>query len=158
MEKDMSRLLTAGICALTLAAATPAFSQTQSVRAGGLTCNTAPRVGLVVGSRQRMTCIFQSTTGEQHRYSGQITRIGLDLGVTGGGRLFWAVFAPTSHVGPGALRGNFVGASGNASFGPGVGANVLIGGNIRTISLQPLSIEGQVGVNLAVGVAGLKLR
>jgi hypothetical protein len=68
------------------------------------------------------------------------------------------VFAPTSHIGPGALRGNYVGASGTASLGLGLGANALVGGSHRTISLQPLSVEGQVGINLALGVAGLRLR
>jgi hypothetical protein len=56
------------------------------------------------------------------------------------------------------LRGTYVGASGNASFGLGLGANVLVGGSHRTISLQPLSVEGQVGINLALGVARLTLR
>lgn len=86
-----------------------------------------------------------------------MTRLGLDVGISGGGRLFWGVFAPTSHIGPGALRGRYVGASGSASLGLGLGANVLVGGSHRTISLQPLSVEGQLGVNLALGVAGLTL-
>jgi Protein of unknown function (DUF992) len=141
-----------------LAVTTSASAQTAPVRAGGLTCETGARVGLLVGSRQHMRCVFRSNTGQTYNYTGTITRLGLDVGVTGGGRLFWGVFAPTSHIGPGALRGNFVGASGNASLGLGLGANVLVGGSHRTISLQPLSVEGQVGINLALGVAGLRLR
>jgi hypothetical protein len=148
-----------GVCLLAIGLSAPAFAQAQPVRVGGLTCDTGPRVGLLVGSRQRMSCVFRSNaTGQQYRYTGRITRLGLDVGITGGGRLFWGVFAPTSHIGPGALRGNFVGASGNASLGVGLGANVLVGGSNRTISLQPLSIEGQFGVNLALGIAGLSLR
>jgi hypothetical protein len=112
---------------------------------------------LLVGSRQRMNCVFRSNTGEQYRYRGRITRLGVDVGITRGGRLFWGVFAPTAHIGPGALRGTYVGAGGNASLGLGLGANVLVGGSNRTISLQPLSVEGQVGINLALGVAGLRL-
>ena len=135
-----------------------ASAQSSSTRVGGLTCETGARLGLLVGSRQRMQCVFRSNTGQTYHYTGTITRLGLDVGVTGGGRLFWGVFAPTSHIGPGALRGNFVGASGNASLGLGLGANVLVGGSHRTISLQPLSVEGQVGINLALGVAGLRLR
>jgi hypothetical protein len=84
-------------------------------------------------------------------------RLGLDVGIARGGRLFWGVFAPTTYIGPGALRGTYVGAGGNASLGLGLGANVLVGGSHRTISLQPLSVEGQVGINLALGVAGLTL-
>ncbi|WP_426613097.1 DUF992 domain-containing protein [Bradyrhizobium sp. McL0616] len=137
----------------------PAFAQAQPVRVGGLTCDTGPRVGLVLGSRQNLRCVFRSNaTTRLYNYSGTIGRLGLDLGVTGGGRLFWGVFAPTSHVGHGTLRGTYVGASGNASLGVGLGANVLVGGSHRTISLQPLSVEGQVGVNLALGVARLTLR
>jgi hypothetical protein len=149
--------LSMGIFALALVFAQPTFAQTQPTRVGGLTCDTGPRVGLLIGSRQRMNCVFRSNTGEQYHYSGRITRLGLDVGITGGGRLFWAVFAPTSHVGPGALRGTYVGAGGSASLGLGLGANVLVGGSHRTISLQPLSVEGQFGVNLALGVAGLTL-
>jgi hypothetical protein len=116
-------------------------------------------VGLLVGSRQNLRCVFRSNaTGRHYSYTGTISRIGLDVGITGGGRLFWGVFAPTSHVGYGVLRGTYVGASGNASFGLGLGANVLVGGSHRTISLQPLSVEGQIGVNLALGVARLTLR
>jgi hypothetical protein len=152
------KYLLAGVCALPLAFAAPAFAQRQPIRVGGLTCNTGARVGLLVGSRQRMRCVFRSNAGEQYYYTGTITRLGLDVGISRGGRLFWAVFAPTSHIGPGALRGTYVGASGNASFGLGLGANVLVGGSHNTISLQPLSIEGQFGVNLALGVAGLTLR
>ena len=103
-------------------------------------------------------CVSLECDGRSYTYRGTIGRLGLDVGITGGGRLFWAVFAPTSHVGYGVLRGTYVGASGNASFGLGLGANVLVGGSNRTISLQPLSVEGQFGINLALGVARLTLR
>jgi Protein of unknown function (DUF992) len=72
--------------------------------------------------------------------------------------MFWAVFAPTSRLHHGTLRGNYVGASGNVALGVGLGANVLVGGFNRTISLQPLSVEGQIGINLALSVAQLSLR
>jgi len=147
------------LCAFTIVFSVPAFAQAQPIRVGGLTCNTSARVGLVLGSRQQLTCVFRSNaTGQHYTYTGTMTRLGLDVGITGGGRLFWGVFAPTSHVGHGTLRGTYVGASGNASLGVGLGANVLIGGSHRTISLQPLSVEGQVGINLAAGVARLTLR
>src|ERR1700753_2461733 len=110
-----------------LALSPPASAQTSAVRAGGLTCETGVRVGLLVGSRQHMRCVFQPNVGRAYSYTGTVTRLGLDLGITGGGRLFWGVFAPTSHIGPGALRGNYVGASGNAALGVGLGANVLVG-------------------------------
>ena len=89
-------------------------------------------------------------SGQEYLYTGRIGRAGVDLGITGGGRLFW--------VRRGTPVGNYVGASGNAAVEVGLGANVLIGGSHRTISLQPSSIEGQVGVNLAVGISRLTLR
>ena len=138
------------LCASMVAFAGSAFAQAQPVRVGGLTCEAAPRVGF--------RCVFRSNaTGRHYSYAGAISRIRLDVAVTGG-RLFWGVFAATSHVGYGVLRGTYVGASGNVSFGLGLGANVLVGGSDRTISLQPLSIEGQDGANLALGVARLTLR
>ena len=138
------------LCASMGAFAGSAFSQAQPIRVGGLTCKAAPRVGF--------RCAFRSNaTGRYYSYAGAISQVRLDLGVTGG-RLFWGVFAPTSHVGYGVLRGIYVGASANASFGLGLGANVLVGGSDRTIALQPLSVEGQDGVNLALGVARLTLR
>ena len=155
----MSRTVTGILFAFILLIAMPDLAQAQSFRTGGLTCSTSARVGLVVGSRQNMQCVFRSnTSGQQYDYRGNISRLGLDLGITGGGRLFWAVFAPTSRVRRGTLVGNYVGASGNVALGVGLGANVLVGGSHRTISLQPLSVEGQVGVNLAVGVSRLSLR
>jgi len=72
--------------------------------------------------------------------------------------MFWAVSAPTSRIRHDTLRGNYVGASGNIALGIGLGANVLTGGFNRTISLQPLSVEGQIGINLALSVAQLSLR
>jgi hypothetical protein len=128
------------------------------IRAGGLACNLSPTVGLIIGSRQRIDCTFRpSTGGRREYYSGTVGRLGLDLGVTGGGRMIWGVFARTSKLPPRTLAGTYVGASGDASFGVGGGANVLVGGSNRSISLQPLSLQGQVGVNLALGVARMTL-
>jgi len=136
----------------------PAHAQ-QLLRVGGLTCSTGPRVGLVLGSRQEMQCVFLSSVdGRRYNYRGTIRRVGLDVGVTRGGTLFWGVFARNSNIGRGTLRGSYVGASGNVALGLGLGANVLIGGSRRTITLQPLSVEGQIGLNLALGISNLVLR
>lgn len=156
----MSNILSAIACVtiLTLVGSVSAQAR-QPLRVGGLTCNTGPRVGLVLGSRQDMRCVFSASgTGHQYTYTGTIRRIGLDVGVTRGGTLFWAVFARNSQIGRGTLRGNYVGASGNVAVGLGLGAKVLVGGSRRTITLQPLSVEGQIGINLALGVANLTLR
>ena len=152
-------LVCALVCAFLAVLFGTANAQAQPFRVGGLTCSTGPRVGLVLGSRQDMRCVFvSSATGQQYVYRGLIRRLGVDIGVTRGGTLFWAVFARNSRIGRGTLRGSYVGASGNVALGLGLGAKVLIGGSRRTITLQPLSVEGQIGINLALGVANLTLR
>lgn len=140
--------------------ALPASAQApqQGTKAGVLTCRLAPSIGLLIGSRQRMSCRFEPNGGgPPDFYNGVMTSIGLDIGITAGGALAWGVIAPTAGPKRGALAGTYVGASGAIGVGVGVGANVLVGGSNRTISLQPLSVEGSVGVNLSLGVSGLTL-
>jgi len=77
--------------------------------------------------------------------------------VTGKGVMAWAVFAP-GKLKAGALAGHYVGASAEASVAVGLGANVLVGGSDKSIALQPLSVQAQTGLNLAAGVASLRLK
>jgi hypothetical protein len=105
-----------------------------------------------------MRCQFAPDAGgAPETYSGVINRVGLDLGVRGGGIMVWGVVAPTNGIPHGALAGKYAGAAADVSLGLGAGAKVLVGGSHRSITLQPLSVTGQVGVNLALGVAGLSL-
>lgn len=143
--------------ALASTAMPPAAQQTYS-RSGMLSCAMAPTIGLIIGSQQGMRCEFRPDRGAPEYYAGVMSRIGLDLGVTAGGQMAWAVLVSTSAPVRGGLSGTYVGASGDIALGVGVGANVLIGGNNSTVALQPLSVEGQVGLSLALGVASLQLR
>lgn len=145
------------LCAgLMPAAAQPAGG----TKVGVLTCRTSASLGLIVASRQRLRCSFSADadSGGRENYAGHVTRLGVDLGIRAGGVMTWGVIARTRGFHQGALAGRYVGASGSASLGVGVGANALIGGWHRSIVLQPLSVEGHAGVNLALGVAGLTLR
>ena len=146
--------------AIGAALTTPAVAQQAGgTKVGVLTCKASASLGLIVGSRQSVRCTFSPDNGgPPENYAGHIGRLGLDLGVRGGGVMVWGVIAPTNGYHRGALAGHYVGASADASLGLGAGAKVLVGGSHRTISLQPLSVSGQVGVNLALGVAGLTLR
>ncbi|MDR0252123.1 MAG: DUF992 domain-containing protein, partial [Brucellaceae bacterium] len=116
-------------------------------------------IGVIIGSRQEMDCVFQPSKrgAPAERYSGQITKIGVDIGFYNGGQLAWAVWAPTVRP-EGALRGSYVGASANATIGIGAGTNVLTGGTWKNISLQPISIQGQKGLNAAVGLSNFRLK
>ena len=129
------------------------------VRVGTLSCNVASGWGFVFGSSRALHCTFSpGPGGHPEHYSGTISKFGVDIGYTQGGVLVWAVFAPTANLAPGALAGNFAGATASATVGVGAGANVLIGGSNRTISLQPLSIEGTTGLNVAAGIAAITLQ
>jgi hypothetical protein len=136
---------------------TPAFAQA-NVQIGTLTCNVAGGWGFVFGSSKAVRCTFARTAGRPEHYTGSINKFGVDIGYTQGGVLVWGVFAPSGSLAPGALSGNYVGATGSATVGVGAGANVLVGGSNRTISLQPVSIEGNTGLNVAAGVASMSLR
>jgi len=128
------------------------------VQAGQLTCDISGGIGLIFGSQRTLNCSFSpSVPGPVEFYAGTLTKLGIDLGVTSGGVMVWLVYAPTSRP-AGALSGSYGGASAEASVGAGVGANVLIGGSNRTVELQPVSLQGQTGLNVAAGVAGIDLR
>jgi len=105
-----------------------------------------------------VTCMYTpANPGPREVYVGDIAKFGLDLGATSGGQMVWAVYAPTTAR-YGALAGQYVGATAEATVGAGLGANVLVGGSNRTITLQPLSVQGQTGLNVAAGVGALTLR
>ena len=131
----------------------------QRTRAGVLGCDVSGGVGFIIGSQRRMVCTFTPDNGApQEVYHGTISRFGLDIGATAGGSMVWAVFSDFVGPAPGSLAGDYIGATGEATIAVGLGANVLIGGSNRQVALQPLSIGGQVGLNLALGVAELQLR
>jgi hypothetical protein len=145
--------------ALAIAWISPAAAQaSQGTAAGVLSCKLAPSIGLIFGSQQRMACRFAPNGPyPPEAYLGVMNSIGLDIGITAGGAMAWGVVTPNAGPMRGKLAGKYVGASGSVGLGVGVGANVLVGGSNRSISLQPLSVEGTVGINLSLGVSGLTL-
>jgi hypothetical protein len=158
----MHRWLSA-LAALALGAAvampTSAMAQAANrTKVGTLTCDISAGIGVIIASKKNVTCMFTpAQPGPREVYVGSISKFGLDLGATSGGEMIWAVYAPSNRR-FGALAGHYVGASAEATVGAGVGANVLVGGSNRTVSLQPISVQGQTGLNVAAGVAGLELR
>ena len=148
----------AAIAAATLATmfATPADAQRDRVQVGSLECSLSSGIGLIVGSQRNINCNFKADGVPPEAYTGTMTRVGLDVGVTGGGVIIWAVFAGTNRY-AGMLTGTYVGASAEASIAAGLGANVLVGGSNRSVALQPLSVQGQIGLNIAAGVGSLEL-
>jgi hypothetical protein len=136
-------------------AQSPAWTQ-----AGMLSCRVDPSIGFIIAGHQSMQCRFTPSAPNlpPQAYEGALNMIGLNIGITAGGVFGWAVLAPTSGLPAGALAGEYVGASGDIAVGLGVGANVLVGGSGRSVALQPVSLEGSVAVDVALGVSSLKLR
>lgn len=158
MRKLSLRMILAGAFLSVLAAAPATHARDgDSVRAGLLVCDVAGGAGFIFGSSKSLSCRFEASDGGVEEYTGRINKFGIDIGVTGDVTMTWAVLAPTRTIGDGALAGTYIGASAEASAGVGGGANLLIGGSNDTISLQPLSVQGQTGVNAALGVAELVL-
>ena len=154
-------LMSAAIAAIMLvAASTGAFAQQpmQPVQVGILECRGGASIGFVIGSVTNLGCVLRAEGMPEDRYVATVRKVGLDLGITQESALAWGVFAPVARLGPGDLSGNYVGAQGSASVGLGLGGNVLVGGSANSIALQPLGVQGQVGLNVAAGLESLELR
>ena len=147
-----------GVAVTTLVACAAQAQSPQTVQIGVLNCRGGASVGFIVGSVTNLGCILQSAGRPDQPYVATIRKVGIDLGITESTALSWAVFAPVERAGFGDLSGNYAGAQGSASFGVGLGANVLVGGSANAIALQPLSLQGSTGVNVAAGLESLELR
>lgn len=143
------------LCSAALFVAATASAQAD-VRVGMLRCEVAPGVSFIVGSNKQLICTYEAANGQREGYAGHLTRIGVDLGFTTGGQIAWAVYAAT-RPGPGALTGSYLGASASATVGAGVSANALVGGFNNSITLQPLSVGAQGGLDVALTGSGLQL-
>jgi len=128
------------------------------VQIGVLECRSGPSVGFIVGSVTHLGCVLRADGMPEDRYVATVRKVGIDIGITQESALAWAVFAPVARLGPGDLSGDYVGAQGSASIGVGLGGNVLVGGSANSVALQPLSVQGQVGLNVAAGLESLELR
>jgi Protein of unknown function (DUF992) len=146
-----------GLAAGALALATPAQAQSSGVRAGLLTCNVSSGFGFIFGSSRSLNCTYSAGPGSAEHYTGSISKFGVDIGYVQSAVMVWTVFAPTVRLAPGSLAGDFGGATAGATVGVGLGANVLVGGSNNSIALQPVSIEGNTGLNVAAGIAAMTL-
>jgi hypothetical protein len=129
-----------------------------AVRAGYLTCHVASGWGFIFGSSREVKCAYTLDKNYTEYYTGSITKWGADVGYLSSAVMLWAVVAPTTNLGEGALAGHYGGATASVALGIGAGANVLVGGFKKSIALQPVSIEGQNGLNVAAGIAELTLK
>jgi hypothetical protein len=127
------------------------------VNVGSLNCTVAGGMGFIFGSSKDLDCLLARTDGVAERYKGSINKYGVDIGFTKEAHIVWLVFAPGA-IDKGALSGDYGGATASVAAGVGIGANVLLGGSSKQISLQPVSVEGSLGINVAAGVASVTLK
>ena len=132
-------------------------ASSKGVNIGSLTCKVAGGSGFVFGSTKALSCIFTRTDGSGERYVGDVRRFGIDIGYTEEAQIVWLVFAP-GNVTPGALAGSYAGATVQGTVVVGAAANILVGGNNGQVTLQPVSVEGSAGVNVAGGMAEIVLK
>lgn len=152
----MKRKLIYAAMAGAVALSTP-FIASAGVKVGTLTCHESAGWGYVVGGSHGLNCAFSGSRGTEH-YRGSLSKFGVNLGYQSSGTLVWAVFAPSDDMRRGDLRGNYGGVTGGAAVGVGAAGNALVGGNNHSIVLQPVSIEGLTGLNVAAGIGTLTLR
>jgi hypothetical protein len=154
----ISGLIAAALAIGALAFATPASADDAGIKVGVLTCHVEGSWGFVFGSSKDLRCTYRPTRGANEHYYGTINKYGVDIGYTEGGVIVWAVFAPASSMKAGALSGDYIGATASATAAIGAGAHVLIGGFRHSLTLQPISIEGNTGLNVAAGIGAMTLR
>jgi len=152
------RLSQLGIAIVALAASCAGASAQTPLPVGVLECQGGQNVGFIVGSVTQLDCVFRSEGRRPEGYTATIRRIGVDLGFTEQTQFSWAVSAPSMRLPPGALEGAYGGVGANASVGIGFGGNFLVGGPGNAYGLQPISVQGQTGLNVAAGVAGIELQ
>ena len=146
----------AGLALAALALPGPARADA-TVKAGMLTCHVASGWGFVFGSTRDLRCVYTGSNGQTDNYTGKISKFGVDIGYLKSGVLVWAVLAPSTNLKAGALTGDYGGVTAGVTAGVGGNANALIGGSTKSISLQPVSVEGDKGINVAAGIAAISL-
>ena len=153
------KILKTTFAALVLASAASGAGADVAAHVGVLSCDVSAGIGHLIRKKQTLNCVYHAKAGATgDRYIGTLMEWGIALGDVEAGHMVWGVVTTTtSGVSAGTLAGEYLGVSADASLGVGAGANLLVGGSHRAFSLQPLSVEGQTGVNIAGGVTKMTL-
>jgi Protein of unknown function (DUF992) len=151
------RLLLLSIALMVMIVPLAQAHQGRPMRAGVLECEGRRTTGKLVMSQARLHCVFRSDGRQPERYVAKVRRYGVDLGLTDETRMAWAVNAPINDFGRSELRGRYGGLSANAAALFGFGGSFLLRGSDRAAALQPISLQGQTGLNLAAGVTEVEL-
>jgi hypothetical protein len=161
METIMSKLMLTSLAGVALAASFAVAPAVQAapngVKVSLLTCSMLKSWDFI-RANHTLACSYRPADGEPPEpYIGQIISVGVNLGHLDAGKIVWAVLAPSSDVGPGALQGDYVGVTAGVTVGVGLDASVFLGGMDKSIALQPISVEGNEGMDVAAGLSRFKL-
>jgi hypothetical protein len=154
MSKKIGTLGAALVAAGLMAA--PAHAA--GVKVGTLTCDVESGWGYILGSQKDLSCVLKSVNGKESKYTGDITKLGVDIGYTKGGTMIWSVIAPSKDLQEDALEGSYAGVTAGATAVVGGNLNVLIGGLDKSITLQPISVEGNNGLSITAAVGAMQLK
>lgn len=160
LHNRLAVLAALGMLTAPIALAAPAAAASDNrgtVAAGMLTCTLASDTNLVLFSKENYDCTYTAANGETGAYRGEIRKLGADLSFKRDQVLKWAVLAPSSRGGAGAIGGSYVGGSAEATAGAGLGARALIGGSRSQFTLQPVSLSGQTGFGASATLDALEL-
>ena len=112
-----------------------------------LDCSIDGGTGFIIGSKKDLHCTFNPAgqTFAPENYFGAVSKWGIDIGTTDQAVMRWLVLAPSSNIyAPGALAGDYVGASAEVTAAVGAGANLLVGGlerHVHPAAAQPADAD-----------------
>ena len=159
--KVMQRLVVFTMTCAVLGASSFALAQEKKgANVGMLRCNEASGWGMVFGSTKDLRCVFTPSEkgAKSAHFTGTIKKYGVDIGFTENAVILWAVVSTSDKFTPGDIAGSYGGVTASAAWAAGLGANVLLGGSKQGFALQPLSVQGYNGINVAAGVTEVELK
>lgn len=162
--KHLIRIIALALTTAYLFTHTSAANAGATVTVGTLRCDVDGGVGFVFGSSRDVECSFVAAGSKtMESYTGSIDNYGVDIGYTAHSVMLWGVISANKELASGELAGNYNGVSADATLGLGAGVKVLaLGGDEKgktpKVALQPLSIQGNTGLNVAAGITRLTLK
>ena len=155
----LKRTLMASVALAAAAAWTAPAGAADYITLGKLTCTSQGSESHIIMSEKNLMCTFLPSDGSPGAaYAGKVEKYGIDLGITGRSVMVWAVLAktgtPLTEI---ALAGEYYGVGADASLAAGGGAKVITGGTNKAFMLQPINVQVQEGMNVAVGVEKITL-
>src|SRR5580704_5846909 len=122
MKLRACNLLSAAAIMMAIALCTPSIHAEEAkatIRAGYLTCHVSSGWGFIFGSSREVKCAYTRDKNYTEYYTGSITKWGADVGYLSSAVMLWAVVAPTTNLGEGALTGHYGGATASVALGVG---------------------------------------